>query len=70
MLHRGSEKGRATDIRCWKLGRGGLPRGGGQAVVGRSFEEDLALFERQVREEAGERAGRLAGPGSSATLSA
>lgn len=61
MLHQGQEKTRATNVSRWKSGRGGLLRGRVPSVVGSSFEEDLELFERQVREEAGERSDRPTG---------
>jgi hypothetical protein len=70
MLHQGAEKTQFTNVRRWKSERGWLLRDRGPSVVGRTFDEDLALFERQVSEEAGEEAGRLAGPGSTAALSA
>lgn len=69
MLHRGQEGARETNVGRWKPGRGGLLRGCGAPVAGRSFEEDLALFERQVREERAGRAGRPAGVVSCATTS-
>ena len=60
MFHQG-QKTPDTNVGRWKSERGGPLRGRGPSVAGRSFEEDLALFERQAREEAGERAGRPAG---------
>ena len=59
MSHQGQNT-RGTNVGRWKSRRGGLFRGRGPSEVGRSFEEDLALFERQVREEA-ERDGRPTG---------
>lgn len=59
MSNWGSEKTQAASTIRRKFGRG--LRGPGSLPGGRSFQEDLALFERQAREEAGERAGRLAG---------
>lgn len=70
MLHQDGEKTQVTNIGRWKSERGGLLRGRGPSVVGRSFEEDLALFERQAREEAGERAGLPADLVSREALSA
>ena len=70
MLHQDGEKTQFTNVGRWKSERGGLLRDRVPSVVGRSFEEDLALFERQAREEAGERAGLPAGPVSRETLSA
>lgn len=70
MLHQGHEGARIADIGRWKSERGGLLWGRGPYVVGRSFEEDLALFERQVREEAGVRTGSTAAPVPAATPSA
>ncbi len=70
MLHQEQEKTRVANLSRWKSERGALPWGRGPLVAGRSFEEDLALFERQVREEAGERAGRPAGLKPPAKLSA
>lgn len=69
MLHQGQEKTRIAKLNRWKSERGALLRGRRQPVVGRSFEEDLALFGRQAREEAGkgngpsERPSRTATPG-------
>ena len=60
MFHQG-QKTPDTNVGRWKSERGGLLRGRGPSGAGRSFEEDLALFERQVREEVDERAGRPAG---------
>lgn len=68
MFHQG-QKTPDTNVGRWGSERGGLFRGRGPSVAGRSFEEDLALFERQVREEADERAGRPAGLVSPAALS-
>nr|MBA3794522.1 hypothetical protein [Rubrobacter sp.] len=48
MLHQDGEKTQVTNVGRWKSERGGLLRGRGPSVVGRSFEEDLALFERQA----------------------
>lgn len=59
MLQQGFEEKRATNISRWKAERGGILRGCGPSLAGRSFDEDLALFERQVREEAGRLAGRV-----------
>ncbi|QIN84834.1 hypothetical protein GBA63_20940 [Rubrobacter tropicus] len=70
MLHQGQEKAQVTNISRWKSERGWLLRDRDASVAGRSFDEDLALFERQVSEEADERAGRLAGLASGAALSA
>ena len=70
MMHRGQEKARVTSVHRWKAERGGIFRGRGPSVVGRSFREDLALFERQVRGEAEERAYRPTGPVSPEALSA
>ncbi len=70
MLHQDQEKTQITNVSRWKSERGGLLRGHGPSVIGRSFEEDLALFERQVREESGERTGRLTGLVSPAAPSA
>ena len=70
MSYRGSGKTQATSIMRRKPGRGGALRGPGSLPGGRSFEEDLALFERQAREEAGERASRLEGLDADAALSA
>ncbi|MBA3795205.1 MAG: hypothetical protein H0X19_13875, partial [Rubrobacter sp.] len=69
-LHQDGEKTQVTNVGRWKSERGGLLRGRGPSVVGRSFEEDLALFERQAREEVGERAGLPAGLVSREALSA
>ena len=60
MLHQGQEKARIAWISRWKRERGGPLRGRGSSVVGRTFEEDLALFERQVREEKNGRPASLA----------
>ncbi len=68
MPHRGSKKTRGSIIMSRKPGRRSVLRDPGSIPGGRSFEEDLALFERQAREEAGERAGRLAGLASHAAL--
>jgi hypothetical protein len=70
MLHEGHEKARGANVSRWKAERGGLPWGCGPSVGGRSFEEDLALFERQVREEAGQKNGRSAALVPPAALSA
>lgn len=70
MLHQDGEKTQVTNVGRWKSERGGLLRGRGPSVVGHSFEEDLALFERQAREEAGERAGLPADLVSREALSA
>lgn len=59
MLRKSSEGTSADNVRLWRPGRGGLFRGSGPSAAGRSFEEDLALFERQVREEGLEEPGRL-----------
>ena len=48
MLHEGRERARGANVGQWKVRRGGLPWGRGPSVAGRSFEEDLALFERQA----------------------
>ncbi len=69
MLHEGQEKARISNVSRWKFERGGLPWGRGPSVVGRSFEEDLALFERQVSEEAGGKDKLCATPVSPAALS-
>ena len=61
MFHQGREKTQTTSVRRWKAERGGLLRDRVLSTTENTFAEDLALFERQVREEAGERAGRLAG---------
>ena len=65
-----SEKTQAAGITRRKPGRGGALRGPGPLPGGRSFEEELALFERQAREEAGERVARLAARAAGAALSA
>lgn len=70
MLQQGQEKARITNIDRWKSGRGGLLRGRDPFGAGRSFKEDLALFERQAREEAGEENVRLTPLDSPAALSA
>lgn len=70
MLHQAKKKAGVTNIGRWKSERGWLLRGRDPSLAGRTFDEDLALFERQVSEEADERAGRLAGLASSAALSA
>ena len=70
MLHEGRERARGANVGQRKAGRGGLPWDRGPSVAGRSFEEDLALFERQAREEAGQRSGRSAAPLPPAALSA
>ena len=70
MLHQDGEKTQVTNIGRWKSERGGLLRGRGPSVVGRSFEEDLALFERQAREEVEESARFPAGLVSREALSA
>jgi hypothetical protein len=70
MPHQGHERARIADISRWKSERGGLFWGRGPSVVGGSFEEDLALFERQVREEAGEGTGSTAALVTAATPSA
>ena len=70
MSHDGFEKKRVTSLRGWKSGRGGFRWDRGSSAVGRSFDEDLALFERQVREEAGERTGGPAVPAPRGALSA
>ncbi len=70
MLHQDGEKTQVTNIGRWKSERGGLLRGRGPSVVGRSFEEDLALFERQAREEVEESARLPAGLVSREALSA
>jgi hypothetical protein len=57
MSHQGQEKTRITNLSRWKSERGALLRDRRPPVVGRSFEEDLALFGRQVREEAGKENG-------------
>lgn len=69
MLHQG-QKTQSTNVSRWKSERGWLLRGRGLSVGGRSFEEDLAHFERQVREEAGEKNGRPTALVSTAALSA
>jgi hypothetical protein len=58
MLHEGHERARGANVSRWKSERGGLLWDRSPSVAGRSFEEDLALFERQVREEAGQENGR------------
>lgn len=68
MLHQGPKKARVTNINRWKSKRGWLLRDRTPSVAGRTFDEDLALFERQVSDEADEKARRLAGPGSAAKL--
>lgn len=70
MLQQGRKTPRVTNISRWKSERGRLLRDRIPSVAGRTFEEDLALFERQVSEEADERAGRLTGPATSAASSA
>ncbi len=70
MLHEGHEKARGANVSRWKSERGGLLWDRGPSLVGRSFEEDLALFERQVREEAGEGTGSTAALVPAATPSA
>ncbi len=60
MLHEAHEKARSANVSRRKAERGGLPWGLGPSTGGRTFEEDLALFERQVREEAGQKNGRPA----------
>lgn len=70
MLHQDQEKTRIANLSRWKSERGRLLRGQGPSVIGRSFEEDLALFERQVFEEAGGKGGRLAALVSPAAPSA
>ena len=70
MSYRGSEKTQATSIMLRRLGHGGALRGPGSLPGGRSFEEELALFERQAREEAGERGARLEGRDAGAAFSA
>ena len=70
MLHEGHESARGANVSRWKAERGGLLWGRGPSVAGRSFEEDLALFERQVREEAGQKNGRSAALFPHAALSA
>lgn len=69
MLYQG-QKTQGTNFGHWGSERGWLFRGRGPSVVGSSFDEDLALFERQVREEAGERDGRPTGLVSPAAPSA
>lgn len=66
MLHQGQKTSRVTNISRWKSERGWLLRDRVPSVAGRTFDEDLALFERQVSEEAG----RLTSPASSAASSA
>jgi hypothetical protein len=70
MLHEGHEKAKISTISRWKAERGGLPWGLSPSTGGRTFEEDLALFERQVREEAGQKNGRSAALCPPAALSA
>lgn len=70
MLHESYERARSANVSRWKAERGGLPWGLGTSTGGRAFEEDLALFERQVREEAGQKSGRSAAPFPPAALSA
>ena len=70
MLHQSPEKTQATNVRRWKAERGGLLWSRAPSVIGNSFDEDLALFERQVREEAGEGDGCPAGLVSHPALSA
>ena len=70
MSHEDHEKAQVANTSRWKFERGGLPWGRGPSVAGRSFEEDLALFERQVSEEAGEKSASNAAPVSTAVLSA
>ena len=70
MSYQGQEKARFPKVSRWKFERGGLPWGRGPSVGGRSFEEDLALFERQVSEEAGGKDALDAAPVSTAALSA
>ena len=62
MLHEGHQRTRGANVSRWKSERGGLLWGRGPSVAGRSFEEDLALFEQQVREEAGQRNGQHRDP--------
>lgn len=66
MSQQGQKTPRVTNISRWKSERGRLLRDRVPSVAGRTFEEDLALFERQVSEEAG----RLTSPASSAAPSA
>ena len=42
----------ASAMQRWGAGRSALRWGAGAAGAKRTFEDDLALFERQVREEA------------------
>ena len=70
MLHEGHEKARGANVSRWKAKHGGLPWGLGPSTGGRTFEEDLALFERQVREEAGQENGRTVALSPPAALSA
>jgi hypothetical protein len=70
MPHQGHKRARFADINRWRSERGGLLWDRGPSMVGRSFEEDLALFERQVREEAGEGTGSTAALVPAATPSA
>ena len=58
MLHQGQEKSRVANLSRWKSERNALLWGRRPSVVGSTFEEDLALFGRQVREETGEEIGR------------
>lgn len=53
MLQQGQKTSRVTNISRWKSERGRLLRDRAPFVAGRTFDEDLALFERQVSEEAG-----------------
>ncbi len=70
MSHRSSEGAQATGIMRRRPGRGSALRGPGSLPGGRSFEEDLALFERQAREEAGQKNGSSAALFPPAALSA
>lgn len=51
MLHRGFVEAESSGIRGWGAQRSQLRRGSGPSMVKRTFDEDLALFERQVRDE-------------------
>ena len=70
MLQQGQKTSRVTNISRWKSERGAILRDRGWSVARRTFDEDLALFERQVSEEADEKSRRLAGSDSASKLSA
>ncbi len=70
MSHQGQERSRIANLSRWKTERGALLRGRRPSVVGSTFEEDLALFGRQVREETGGKDAPGAAPVSAADLPA